>query len=107
MMKQNRIPLDDNAKVLMKKCEDEEIASQGMGACQVFLEEMDRGNVVLKDEPGESYINISQKMQAKSMENRDVPGVLRIAFIVRDTENITNMDVKNAAVRLIRTIEMF
>ncbi|HEX3014140.1 MAG TPA: hypothetical protein VHO92_07700 [Methanobacterium sp.] len=72
-----------------------------MGACQVLLEEMDRGNVVLKDEPGQSYIQMAQ-----NIKKQDVPQVLRIAFIVRDSGDITDTDVKNAAARLIRAIEM-
>lgn len=99
------IPIDENEKELIKKCENEDIASQGMGACQVLLEEMDRENVVLKDEPGKSYIKMSEKMQKESMENQDVPQVVRIAFFVRDSDDISSTDVKNAARKLIRTIE--
>ena len=101
-MKQKNIPLDENAKKLMKKCEDKEIATQGMGACQVLLEEMESGNVVLNDETGQSYIQMAQNIAPK-----DVPEVLRIAFIVRDSGDITDTEVKNAAARLIRAIEMF
>ncbi|OEC84993.1 MULTISPECIES: hypothetical protein [Methanobacterium] len=97
-----KVPLDENAKSLIKKCEDNEVDTSTMGACQVLLEEMDRGNVVLKDEPGESYIQMAQ-----NIKKEDVPQVLRIAFIVRDSGDITDTDVKNAAARLIRAIEMF
>ena len=96
-----QMPLDENAKSLIKKCEDNEVDTSTMGACQVLLEEMDRGNVVLKDEPGESYIQMAQ-----NIKKEDVPQVLRIAFIVRDSGNIDDADVKNAAARLIRAIEM-
>ncbi|WP_424354225.1 hypothetical protein [Methanobacterium sp. MBAC-LM] len=96
-----QIPLDENAKSLIKKCEDKEVDTSTMGACQVLLEEMDRGNVVLKDEPGESYIQMAQ-----NIKKEDVPQVLRIAFIVRDSGDIDDTDVKNAAARLIRAIEM-
>ena len=97
-----QVPLDENAKSLIKKCENNEVDTSTMGACQVLLEEMDRGNVVLKDEPGESYIQMAQ-----NIKKQDVPQVLRIAFIVRDSGDITDTDVKNAAARLIRAIEMF
>ncbi|MEN6291416.1 MAG: hypothetical protein ABFD07_05290 [Methanobacterium sp.] len=96
-----QVPLDENAKSLIKKCEDNEVDTSTMGACQVHLEEMDRGNVVLKDEPGESYIQMAQ-----NIKKEDVPQVLRIAFIVRDSGDIDDTDVKNAAARLIRAIEM-
>ena len=97
-----QVPLDENAKSLIKKCENNEVDTSTMGACQVLLEEMDRGNVVLKDEPGESYIQMAQ-----NIKKQDVPQVLKIAFIVRDSGDITDTDVKNAAARLIRAIEMF
>ena len=97
-----QVPLDENAKSLIKKCEDNEVDTSTMGAFQVLLEEMDRGNVVLKEEPGESYIQMAQ-----NIKKEDVPQVLRIAFIVRDSGDITDTDVKNAAARLIRAIEMF
>ncbi|MCZ3366059.1 MULTISPECIES: hypothetical protein [Methanobacterium] len=96
-----QIPLDENAKSLIRKCEDKEVDTSTMGACQVLLEEMDRGNVVLKDEPGESYIQMAQ-----NIKKEDVPQVLRIAFIVRDSGDIDDTDVRNAAARLIRAIEM-
>ena len=96
-----QIPLDENAKSLIKKCEDNEVDTSTMGACQVLLEEMDRGNVVLKDEPGESYIQMAQ-----NIKKEDVPQVLKIAFVVRDSGDIDDTDVKNAAARLIRAIEM-
>ncbi len=96
-----KISLDENSKKLIKKCEDNEVDTSTMGACQVLLEEMDRGNVVLKDEPGQSYIQMAQNIKAQ-----DVPEVLRIAFIIRDSSDITDADVKNAAARLIRAIEM-
>ena len=97
-----QVPLDENAKSLIKKCENNEVDTSTMGACQVLLEEMDRGNVVLKDEQGESYIQMAQ-----NIKKQDVPQVLKIAFIVRDSGDITDTDVKNAAARLIRAIEMF
>jgi hypothetical protein len=97
-----QIPLDENAKKLIKKCENNEVDTSTMGACQVLLEEMDRGNVVLKDEPEQSYIQMAQ-----NIKQEDVPQVLRIALIVRDSGDITDTDVKNAAARLIRAIEMF
>jgi hypothetical protein len=104
-MEQNRVPIDENATKLIKKCEDPEIATEGMGACQVLIEEMDKGDVVLEDEPGKSFMNISNKMKSQSMEKKDVPDVVRIAFFVRDTDVISDEKVKNAARRLIRVIE--
>ncbi|MGZ7209803.1 MAG: hypothetical protein ACXVHV_08000 [Methanobacterium sp.] len=104
-MEQNKIPVDEKATRLLKKCENEEIASQGMGACQVLLEEMDKGDMVIEDETGKSYIEMSKKIKSQSMENNDVPNVVRIAFYIRDSSDISDYNIKNAAIRLIRTIE--
>ena len=103
-MVHKEIPLDENAKELIKKCENNEVDTSTMGACQVFLEEIDRGNVVLEDEPGQSYIKKSK--ETSSVTQEDVPNVVRIAFIVRDSGDITNRDVKTAANRVIRRIEL-
>lgn len=103
-MVHKEIPLDENAKELIKKCENNEVDTSTMGACQVFLEEIDRGNVVLEDEPGQSYIKKSKETSGVTQE--DVPNVVRIAFIVRDSGDITNRDVKAAANRVIRRIEL-
>jgi C4-type Zn-finger protein len=104
-MVHEKMELDENSLKLIKKCEDKEVASEGMGACQVLLEEMDRGNVVLEDETGQSYIK-KTKEKSEGVTQEDVSNVVRIAFIVRDSDYITNKDVKTAANRLIRRIEL-
>ncbi|HML05837.1 MAG TPA: hypothetical protein VK426_08705 [Methanobacterium sp.] len=103
-MEQNRVPIDDNAKELIKKCEENEVDTSTMGACQVLLEEMNRGNIVLNDESGQSYIKKS-KEKSRSITQEDVPEIVRMAFIVRGSGEITNNDIINAANRLIRRIE--
>ncbi len=108
-MIQKDIPLDENAKQLIKKCEENEVDTSTMGACQVFLEEIDRGNVVLEDESGQSIIKKSEGQssgQSEGINQQDVPTIVRIAFIVRDSEDIENEDIKTAANRLIRRIEI-
>ncbi|HML05113.1 MAG TPA: hypothetical protein VK426_04990 [Methanobacterium sp.] len=97
-----KMSLDENAKQLIKKCEeDKELASEGMGACQVMLEEMDKGNLVMDDETGQSYLEMAQNIKPE-----DVPKVLKIAFLVRDSSDISDANLKNAAARLIRAMEM-
>jgi len=103
-MEQNRVPIDDNAKELIKKCEENEVDTSTMGACQVLLEEMNRGNIVLNDESGQSYIKKSNE-KSRSITQEDVPEIVRMAFIVRGSGEITNNDIINAANRLIRRIE--
>ncbi len=95
---------------LLKKCEDEEIASQGMGACQVLLEQMDQENMKFDEEnpealkfenedPNDSYIQMAQKITPN-----DVPKVLNMAFKMKEDPNVSP-GLKNAANRLIRAIE--
>jgi len=96
--------LDENALKLIKKCEeDKDIATQGMGACQVMLEEMDRGNVdrefMEMDDPDQSYIQMAQNIKPE-----DVPQVLRMAFKMKENPDVSP-GMKNAANRLIRAIE--
>ncbi len=90
----------ENELKLMKKCEDPEIASEGMGACQVLLEEMDRENITFEgDDPDESYMEMAQKIQPQ-----DVPRVLEMAFKMKERSDVSP-GMKNAANRLIRAIE--
>lgn len=72
-----------------------------MGACQAMLEEMDRGNLVMDEETGQSYLQTAQNIRTE-----DVPKVLRTAFLVRDSRDISDENIKNAAARLIRAMEM-
>ncbi|MGB9936654.1 MAG: hypothetical protein ACPK7O_02955 [Methanobacterium sp.] len=98
-----KMKLDENSLKLMKKCEDTEVASQGMGACQVMLEEMEKGDIDRSifegEDPDESYIQMAQKITPN-----DVPRVLDMAFKMRQDPNVSP-GMKNAANRLIRAIE--
>ena len=94
------MPLSENDLKIMKKCEDPEIASEGMGACQVLLEEMDRENIKFEgDDPDESYMEMAQKITPN-----DVPRVLEMAFKMKENPDVSP-GLKNAANRLIRAIE--
>ena len=94
------MPMSENDLKIMKKCEDPEIASEGMGACQVLLEEMDRENIKFEgDDPDESYIAMAQKITPN-----DVPRILEMAFKMKENPDVSP-GLKNAANRLIRAIE--
>jgi len=97
----HEIRLDENAKKLIKKCEDKEIDTSVMGACRVLLEEMDRGNIgfTSEDRPDESYIEMAQNIKPE-----DVPKVLIMAFKIKKRNKI-EPELKIAANRLIRAIE--
>ncbi|MGF7117078.1 hypothetical protein [Methanobacterium oryzae] len=100
--------LDENSLKLMKKCEDKEIATQGMGACQVMLKEMEKGDIdkefmeyLRGEEKDASYIEMAQKIAPE-----DVPKVLRMALKMKERSGVSP-ELKNAANRLIRAIEAF
>ncbi|MGZ7068654.1 MAG: hypothetical protein ACXVHT_10150 [Methanobacterium sp.] len=96
------MPMNENELKLMKKCEDKEIATEGMGACQVLLEEMDKENIKFdEDIPNESYMEMAQKIKPE-----DVPRVLNMAFKMKERSDVSP-GLKNAANRLIRAIEAF
>lgn len=100
-MAMENMELDENALKLIKKCEDKEIATQGMGACQVMLEEMDRGNVDMEFEemdPNQTYIEMAQNIRAE-----DVPNVLKMAYRIKGNPDVSP-ELKNAADKLIRSI---
>ena len=95
--------MDENSLKLMKKCEDKEIATQGMGACQVMLKEMEKENIEQgmfeEDLPNESYMQMAQKIRPE-----DVPKVLNMAFKMKERSSVSP-GMKVAANRLIRAIE--
>ena len=94
------MPMSENDLKIMKKCENPEIASEGMGACQVLLKEMDKENIVFEgDDPDESYMQMAQKITPN-----DVPRVLEMAFKMKENPDVSP-SLKNAANRLIRAIE--
>jgi hypothetical protein len=85
---------------LMKKCEDTEDGTV-MGSCQVLLNMMAEKDVMLEDDDKETYLQM-----AENLKPADVSKVLQVALKVRESGDIKDPDVKNAASRLIRAIEM-
>lgn len=98
-MAHKRITLDKDAEELIRKCEDKEIDTNVMGACRILLEEMDRGQI--DSNKDESYIQMAQRIAPE-----DVPKVLKMALEIRENKNIKDPEIKIAANRLIRAIEM-
>ncbi|MEN6329921.1 MAG: hypothetical protein ABFC91_06485 [Methanobacteriaceae archaeon] len=85
---------------LIKKCENLD-DSTVMGSCEVLLKMMDEKKVELEDDKGESYLQM-----AENLSPEDVSKVLQMALKVRESGDIKDPDLKNAASRLIRAIEM-
>lgn len=92
--------MDKKAEELMKKCENLDDTTV-MGSCQVLLNMMKDKNVTLEDDPNQTYLGMAENLTPK-----DVSKVLELALRVRESGDIKDVDLKNAASRIIRAIEM-
>jgi hypothetical protein len=92
--------MDKQAEELMKKCENMDDTSV-MGSCEVLLSMMKDKNVILEDDPNQTYLGMAENLTPK-----DVSKVLQLALKVRESGDITDTELKNAASRIIRAIEM-
>jgi hypothetical protein len=92
--------MDKKAEELMKKCENMD-ESTVMGSCQVLLNMMKEKDVKLEDDPDQTYIGM-----AENLKPQDVSKVLAMALKVRESGDIKDPELKNAASRIIRAIEM-
>ncbi|HSO25529.1 MAG TPA: hypothetical protein VLR54_02790 [Methanobacteriaceae archaeon] len=85
---------------LLKKCEDMDDSST-MGICRQMLQLMDEKEVELEVEGDQTYLEM-----AENLKPSDVSKVLQLALKVRESGDIKDTELKNAASRLIRAIEM-
>jgi hypothetical protein len=92
--------MDKKAEELMKKCENMDDTSV-MGSCEVLLKMMKDKNVVLEDDPNQTYLGMAENLTPK-----DVSKMLQLALKVRESGDIKDTELKNAASRIIRAIEM-
>lgn len=92
--------MEQNADELMKKCENLDDGTV-MGACQVLLKMMGEKNVEIEEDKDQTYLQMAENLKPK-----DVSKVLTLALKVRESGDIKDTDLKNAASRLIRAIEM-
>lgn len=92
--------MDKKTEELLKKCEGLDDASV-MGACKVLLETMEEKKVEPEEEMDQTYLEM-----VENLSPQDVPKVLQMALKVRESGEIKDPELKNAASRLIRAIEM-
>jgi len=85
---------------LLKKCENLDDGTV-MGSCQVLLKMMDEKDIEIEEEGEQTYLQM-----AENLKPQDVSKVLQLALKVRESGDIKDPDLKNAASRLIRAIEM-
>lgn len=89
-----------NNEELLKKCEGLDDGTV-MGSCQVLLKMMADKDVEFEEEGEQTYLQM-----AENLKPQDVSKVLQLALKVRESGEIKDPDLKNAASRLIRAIEM-
>ena len=92
--------MDEKAEELLNKCKEMDDASV-MGSCKVLLEMMDKKDVKLDEDIDQSYISMAENLSPK-----DVSKVLSLALKIRESGDIKDTELKNAASILIRAIEM-
>jgi hypothetical protein len=92
--------MDEKAEELLNKCKEMDDTSV-MGSCKVLLEMMDKKDVKLGEDIDQSYISM-----AENLSPNDVSKVLSLALKIRESGDIKDTELKNAASILIRAIEM-
>ena len=92
--------MDKKAEELLSKCKNID-DSTVMGSCQVLLDIMKDKDVKLEDNPNQTYMEMAENLKSK-----DVSQVLELALKVRESGDIKDVELKNAASKIIRAIEM-
>lgn len=92
--------MDKKAEELLEKCENIDDSSV-LGSCRALLELAAKENVAIEDKSNETYLQM-----AENLTPQDVPKVLELALKIRESGDITDTDLKVAASKLIRAIEM-
>jgi hypothetical protein len=90
----------DKKDELKKRCEEMKYDPTFMKECKFFLGIVEEKNVVMEDDPNQTYISM-----AESISPEDLPKVLEMALKIAKSSKITDTDLKIAAEKLIRTLE--
>ena len=93
--------MDARSKELLKKCEENAGSGDVMGACKVMLQLIDAEKLVIEEEGDQTYLQM-----AENLKPDDVSKVLGLALKVRESGEIKDSELKVAASKLIRAIEM-
>lgn len=92
--------MDAQSEELLKKCELNAESGDIMGACEVMLQLMEAKKLEI-EEGDETYLQM-----AENLKPSDVREVLMLALKIRENGEIKDPELKNAASKLIRAIEM-
>ena len=93
--------MDSKSAELVKKCQESAGSGDIMGACKVMLELIDKEKIKVEEERNQTYLEMASNLKPK-----DVQKVLRMALEIRESGDIKDTELKNAASILIRAIEM-
>jgi vacuolar-type H+-ATPase subunit H len=91
--------LDKKSQELLEKCREMADKPEVMGACQVMLETFEEKKKEIPEEPEQNYLEMAQNIAPA-----DVPKILEMAMKVAKSGKVKDVEVKNAAERLIRAI---
>jgi hypothetical protein len=91
---------DKKTNELLVKCEAMKDDPALMKECKVMLDTMVEKRVEMEDESGQTYTNM-----VENISTEDVPKVLEMALKIARSNKIKDPEIKNAAERLIRTLE--
>ena len=92
--------MNSESAELVKKCEESAGSGDIMGACKVMLELIENEKIEV-DEENQTYLEM-----AENLKPEDVRRVLKMALEIRESGDIKDPELKNAASILIRAIEM-
>lgn len=93
--------MDVQTEELYKKCKESAASGDITEACKVMLELMEAKKVEVEKEGDQTYLEM-----AENLKPDDVRKVLGMALKIRESGEIKDPELKNAASILIRAIEM-
>jgi predicted transcriptional regulator len=93
--------MDAKTEELYKKCQENAGSGDIMGSCKVMLELMEAKKLEIEEEEDQTYLEM-----AANLKPQDVRKVLEMALKIRESGEIKDPELKNAASILIRAIEM-
>ena len=93
--------MNSESAELVKKCEESAGSGDIMGACKVMLELIENEKIEVDEDKDQTYLEM-----AENLKPADVRKVLEMALKIRESGDIKDPELKNAASILIRAIEM-
>lgn len=86
---------------LVKKCKENAGSGDILGACKAMLELLEKEKIELNENKDQTYLEM-----AANLKPDDAQKVLKMALEIRESGNIKDTELKNAASILIRAIEI-